>query len=331
MSLTAAVREELAHSPVGARHCRLAETAALLRLGGALHLAPGHPDGLRLSHLVVTDTGAVARRLHASLVALVGLRPELEVHAPGGLSATTTYRVRLAAAGGGSERDALHAALRRLGVLDSDGRPAERIPAALTRRACDATAAVRGALLVAGSVSRPHGAPHLEIRTPGASSAHAFADLVARCGAAGARALPGGDGWRVVLKSGAAIGTLLARVGAHAAFLRWDQGRLQAELRGQANRAANADRANLSRAVAASGRQVAAIEAALEVLDWDDIPDDVREVALARLANPSATLADIGALCVPPVGKATVHRRLAKLSALAAAAAPGSGTGPATG
>lgn len=329
MSLTAAVREELAHVPVPPAHCRLAETAAVLRLGGALHLAPDR-GGVRLSHVVVTDTGAVARRLHASLVALVGLRPEIEVHAPGPLTATTTYRVRLAAddeAGQGR----LRAALRRLGVLDARGHPAERLPAALTRRDCDAVAAVRGALLVAGSVSDPAGAPHLEVRTPGEASARAFADLVARCGASGAKALPGGDGWRVVVKSGAAIGTLLARVGAHGAFLRWDEGRLRAELRGQANRAANADRANVSRAVAASGRQVAAIEAALAVLDWHEVPEELRQVALARLANPEASLAEIGALCVPPVGKATVHRRLARLSALAAAARERSGTGTGTG
>jgi len=88
-------------------------------------------------------------------------------------------------------------------------------------------------------------------------------------------------------------------------------------LRGDANRAANADRANLGRAVAASGRQTAMIEAVVGALGWGGVPADLEQTALARLANPEASLAELGALHDPVVGKAAVHRRLARLAEMA--------------
>jgi DNA-binding protein WhiA len=127
---------------------------------------------------------------------------------------------------------------------------------------------------------------------------------------------------RVVVKSGADVAAVLARVGAHGTFLRWEDARLRRELRGEANRAANAVRANVSRAVTASSRHVADIERALATADWDELPAEVTATALARLANPEASLAEVGALLDPPVGKATVHRRLRRLTALRAEDSP---------
>nr|MBA2530097.1 DNA-binding protein WhiA [Euzebyales bacterium] len=80
---------------------------------------------------------------------------------------------------------------------------------------------------------------------------------------------------------------------------------------------------NLERAVSASGRQVAAIESTVAALGWDGLPSDLRQTALARLANPEATLAELGAFHDPPLSKTTVHRRLARLAALAVEGAGG--------
>jgi DNA-binding transcriptional regulator WhiA len=60
------------------------------------------------------------------------------------------------------------------------------------------------------------------------------------------------------------------------------------------------------------------VEAAIANVGWDALDDDLRGVALARLANPGASLAELGELVDPPVGKSAVHRRLKRLEALAA-------------
>ncbi len=309
VSFASAVRDELAAVPHGPAAQRVAETSAMVRLGGGLHLSRG-PDGRTgTGSTISTTSGAAARRLHASLGALFGVRPVIEVHRPGGLRAAASYRLLLPAPS--------TASLAALGILDPDGRPVEGIPAMFSRSGGTAAAYVRGALMVAGSISDPRRPAHLEVRVPGPATAADLVGLLARCGARGAAATGRGDAWRVVLKSGAQIGAVLAAAGAHTAFLRWDDGRLRRELRGRANRAVNADGANLASAVSASGRQVADIERALASPSWVDVPDDLRSVALARLANPEASLAELGALLDPPVGKATVHRRLARLARLA--------------
>jgi cell division protein WhiA len=303
VSFTTAVREELAHTEPGRSCCRLAEASALMRTGGQLLLRGG---GSGVGHELDTPVGAVARRLRATLQEVLDLQPEVEVHQPSGLRATVRYRVRL---------DGQPQALEALGLTDGEGRPRPGVASELLRRSCDEVAYVRGALMGAGSVSDPRQPPHLELLAPGERTASDLARLLRRCGGPGARSSAHGDGWRVVVKSGRAIGAVLARVGAHTAFLAWDGERLRRELRAEANRAANADRANLQRTVTASGRHVEVIQRAIAQPTWSEVPDDLRAVALARLANPEASLAELGRLLDPPVGKATVHRRLERLLA----------------
>jgi DNA-binding protein WhiA len=300
------VREELAHVRVERDCCRRAEVSAVLRFGGALRLDGGPGGGI--GWVVETGSGAVARRVRAHLDALAGLRPEVEVHQAGNLRRASTYRLFVP--------PPAEPLLRELAVLDDDGRPVEGIAQPLVARGCDAAAYLRGALMAAGSLSEPRRDAHLEVRSPGETAARGLARMVRRLCGHDAGVGEHGEGWRLALKSGAAIGTLLARVGAHSGYLRWEDERLRRELRGDANRVANADRANVARSVVAASRHRAAAARALASPDWDDLPAELREVALARLANPEASLAELGGLLDPPVGKSVVHRRLARLAAL---------------
>ncbi len=303
MGFTDEVRDELAHAPLGPECCRRAETSAMVRLGGWLHLTTAGAGWV-----VTLTSGAATRRLHAALTQLLGSRPQVQVHQPTALRAGS-YRLSLA--------QPVLPALAWLGVMSRNGQPVDAVPAQLVATAHDSSAYLRGCLMVAASVSDPRSAPHLELRAPGQGTAAGLRRLLVRCGGRGARAAQRCDGWRVHCKSGEAIGAVLARAGAHRAFLAWDAARLRRELRGNANRAANADRANLGRAVAASGRQTAMIEAVVGALGWGGVPADLEQTALARLANPEASLAELGALHDPVVGKAAVHRRLARLAAMA--------------
>lgn len=307
-SFTEALRDELAHAEVGPECCRRAESAAIVRLAGALHLSGPTPDGAGGAGWVISVApNAVARRLHRSLTDLEGARSEIEVHRATPLR-PTVHRMSLPRP--------VAPLLVRLGVWDDAG-PLDGPPSGLVAASHDATAYVRGALMASGSISDVSTQAHLEIRTHSEATAETVRGLVVRAGGDGARVGQTREGWRTYLKSGEAIGALLATVGAGSAFFAWDDARLRRELRGQANRAANADRANLSRAAGAFARDSAAIEAVVAAVGWDGLPDDLRVTALARLANPEASLAELGRLHQPPVGKATVHRRLNRLASLA--------------
>lgn len=304
-SFTSAVRQELAGQPMGTLEQDRAELAAIVRHGASLTMHGGSPPSVELT--VTTTSGAVARRAFALLQRCYATRPELLVLAPGGVRRSTTYGVRV------GSPDAARIG-NDLGVVDASGAPRERVE--LPRDDREAVAYLRGALLAAGSVSAPGRAPHLEIVTSSPSLADDLARLVRRLIDGHAAVVDGGDRARVVIKSGATIGDVLAVVGATNAFLRWDDQLLRRQLRSDANRLANADAANLRRSVEAAADQVAAVEAAIANVGWDALDDDLRAIALARLANPGASLAELGELVDPPVGKTVAHRRLKRLASL---------------
>lgn len=304
---TERVKQELAQRGAGDRGTARAELAAILRLGGALHLHPGAPAEERLTLELGTTSGAVARRTFALLHRIYDLRPEVQVRAPGGVRRRSTYVVVVAARADDLARD--------IGMLDPDGRPSGDVPAEMVVADAHALSYVRGAFLAAGSVSAPGRAAHLEIATGSDPLAERLAELVARVCEHPAHATTG-ERPRVVVKSGDAIGALLAAMGASGAFLAWDEQRLRRSLRNEATRLANADAANVRRTIEAAADQTAAVAEVLDRLGWDGLPADLREVALVRLANPAASLAELGELCDPPIGKSSVHRRMRRILAL---------------
>lgn len=261
----------------------------MVRFGGTLKLRGG---GRGLAVEVRCTHGAVARRLRATLVEVLQVRPGLARRQGGNLAGSDAYLVEV-------EGDALVP----LGVLGPDGRPREGIA---TGEAAHRRAYLAGVLMVAGSLSGAGKPVHLEVAAPSPRTA---ADLGRLLGGTVSSS-------RVVLKQGDAVADVLAAVGATTTFLAFDQGRLRRDLRRQVNRSVNADRANLRRTADAASVQIEAIQHVVDVLGWEGIPEDLRGVALARLANPEVSLADLGQLLEPPVGKATVHRRLRRLEVL---------------
>lgn len=299
---TETVRQELASQPYGNDVETWGELAGLARCAGRLTVVGGSADPTGRYHLAVASTsGAVARRAYGLIHQRFDLRPELAVRAAGGVRRRATYEVRLAAA-------TTHVA-SDLGLLDRDGRPATGLPVSEGR---GAVAFLRGAVLACASFSSPGRSSHLEFTPGSAATATGVAELLEqRLGVTTSTALE--DRPRVVLKSGESIGELLVMIGATNAFLRWDEHRMRRQLRGEANRLANADDANLRRSIDAAAQQVRAVESVIERLGWDALDDELREIALARLANPGASLLELGQLVDPPVGKSAVHRRLRRV------------------
>lgn len=307
-SFTEEVRQELGRLPPGPPSAQRAELAALLRLAGALHLtgAAHDPDRIRLQ--VETASGAVARRVHLLLGRRYELRPELSVRRASGVRRHASYGLALAHGSDWVARD--------LDLIDGAGRPVTTLDHRLVGTRGAAEAYLRGAVLASGSLSTPGRPPHLEIAVTSPAVASALADVASEVAGSHLGVVASDRGSRLVAKSGDAIGALLAAIGAPTAFLRWEEHRLRRSLRGEANRLANADAANLRRSVEAAAAQIAAVEGAIERVGWSGLDDDLRAVALARMANPSASLAELGQLCDPPLHKSAVYRRLQRLEAL---------------
>lgn len=310
---TADVREELASLAIASEREARAELAGLLLVAGqgaavsALEAAGGGgrpgdlalaplcgPDGLEIVH-----SGApVARRAMALVLRAVGVRPELAVRRAG--ARNVVHRVSLPIA-----------PIRRRDAAPR-GRPGPGAEGADP----ETVALLRGVLLAGGAVSAPGRAAHLELgplAVPAAALVVAGLDQVV-----GIRAHHDADRRRVTVKAGAAIGDLLAATGATRAFLAFDERRLRRQLRADATRLANADAANLARTARRAGAEVSAIRLAVDRVGWEMFDPDLREVALARLANPEASLRDLATLLDVP--RATLHRRLRRVESRARAA-----------
>lgn len=89
--------------------------------------------------------------------------------------------------------------------------------------------------------------------------------------------------------------------------------KVEKDMRNAINRKVNCDSANADKIVSAAQVQLDRIRYLDRELGLENLPDDLEEVALLRVANPEASLADLALLSDPPVSKSCINHRLRKL------------------
>ncbi len=302
-SFTERVRQELSRAPLD-HPDPAGELAVLLRLAGRFHRV-GTASGSRTTLELASPSGAVVRRVFALLPRAGPLRPQLWVREPGGVRTSTTYGLLL--------EDGVDELASTLGLVDDGGRPITGLPGTVA-----APTVVRAALLTVAAVSAPGRPVHLELRVPSRAVGAGLVDAIGELGVS-TRLDEARD--RIVVKSGVAVAALLAEAGAPQAASEFEERRHRRRLRNDATRLANADAANLRRTIEAAQQQLDVVERAVAAVGWAGLGEELRALALARLVNPTASLAELGELCEPPVGKSAVHRRMRRLAELADRAA----------
>jgi DNA-binding protein WhiA len=303
VSLSEDVRSELAAIAPARECCRLAELSALFHTAGSFHLR-GH--GEVSVHLDLAD-GAVARRAFALLRGF-GVASEIRTYRRHAFGRETRYQLH---AGGELALDVLRGA----GVLDRRLGPLEIPPRRIVGRTCCRGAYLRGALLGSGSVSRPPAA-HLEIRAAGPAGAGLLVRIAAAEGVA-LRALDRGRYALAYAKGVETIAGALAVAGASDTALVLEEQAVVGATRARANRLANADHANLVRASRAASRQLWAVSALERDGTLDRLSPSLREAARLRRRHPSLALVELARKARPPLTKAAMAGRLARLVRLA--------------
>src|SRR5690349_3823750 len=172
---------------------------------------------------------------------------------------------------------------------------------------------LRGRFLSRGSLSLAAGRAHLEFVVP-ATEAPELAARLAQVGLPASWRIRRGLGV-VTWKSAESIAAFLGRIGASASLLELEARNVARSLRGDLNRVINAESANLQRSVAASGRQLAAIDALEADGRLAEQPRTVRAVAEARRETPEASLSEIAARL--DLHRSAVQRALDRLERLA--------------
>lgn len=203
-----------------------------------------------------------------------------------------------------------------LGLLDSYGRPVRGLPPSIVGGSkADAAAAWRGAFLARGSLMEPGRNASLEVVCPSLESAYALGGLARRLEIP-YRARESRGAHRVDIREGDAIAEMLARMGANDTVLRWEELRVEREVRGSANRLANLSDTNMRRWPDAAVVAVIRVKRAFEILG-DQVPDNLREAGEFRMKYPEDSLNLLGERLTPPATKDAVAGRLRRLNTMA--------------
>jgi len=123
--------------------------------------------------------------------------------------------------------------------------------------------------------------------------------------------------WVVYLKDGDEISAFLTAIGASKAVLDYENVRARKSLKSSVQRLVNMDRANVSRSVEASIRQVEDINLIDEERGLSALPPALRELARLRLQNPEMSMEELGELLAIPASKSAVNHRFRRISEIA--------------
>ena len=171
-------------------------------------------------------------------------------------------------------------------------------------------AIVRGMYLGSGSVNNPENKYHLEITFSNESNMELAISILEKLGIKTKKMIMKNK-YYLYIKEGEEISKILALIGANKAVMKFEEIRIQREMRGKVNRLVNCKTANLS------VEQIAAINKLKENGKFNKLNENLKEIAELRIENPDMSLIDLGKLLKEPVGKSGVNYRLKKIIELA--------------
>lgn len=187
----------------------------------------------------------------------------------------------------------------------------------LIKKPDDKRAFLRGAFIVGGTISDPSKDNHFEITVPDKGTAGLLKDLFADFDVE-LKEMNRRGKWVVYLKDGEMIAQALNVIQAHNALMKFENARIEREIRGVVNRKFNCDTANINKAVTASMKQTEDIRLIDSVMGLSELEPGLRDICQVRLANPDMSLEEVGAACTPPVGKSGANHRFRKIAEMAA-------------
>lgn len=182
---------------------------------------------------------------------------------------------------------------------------------------CCKAAFLRGAFLAGGSVTDPEKGYHMELSTTHQSVARETNVLIREAMTFAPKIAKRGGGQVLYLKQSEQISDFLTYLSAPVAAMGIMETRLEKELNNKVNRRCNCDDANTSKVVEAAQEQLGAIRTLRDSGQLDKLPEKMKQAALARENNPSASLSELAAMMEPPITKPAMNNRMKKLLQLA--------------
>ncbi len=308
MSFSYNVKSELSHHFGNARHCNIAELAAVLNMCG--HIAYNRE---KICVKIQTENPVAARKYFTLLKKTFNIDSEVLIRRNSQLKKNRVYMLFI------NNDNQARKMLQACGILYSEnGRDTvrRRIDELVVNSVCCKRAYIRGAFLASGSISDPEKMYHLEFACLDKPYSENLRDLINSFGL-DAKIVQRKEHFVVYLKEGEQIVDLLNIMEAHKALMDLENIRILKDMRNNVNRKVNCETANLNKTVNAAVKQIEDIELILKKMELSQLPQSLSDIIGLRLDYPDASLKELGMMLEPPVGKSGVNHRLRKLAEIA--------------
>ena len=309
MSFSGKIKEELARQWSEARHCQIAELAAIISMCGKVSIDSRENYSIK----VRTENVSVARKYFTLLKKTFNIRTDVSIRSGINPGRSRTYIVAV------REHEEALKVLQAVKLINSQGEIGENLSLirnVVLQNACCRRAFIRGAFLAAGSISAPEKFYHFEIVCPTEPKAEQLKNIIATFDIE-AKIVPRKKYYVVYIKEGSQIVDILNVMEAPVSLMELENIRIVKEMRGSVNRQVNCETANINKTVSAAVKQIEDIRFIQSVAGLSGLPESLQEMARIRLERPEATLKELGEALEPPVGKSGVNHRLRKLSLVA--------------
>ena len=171
---------------------------------------------------------------------------------------------------------------------------------------------IREAFIKKGFINDPNKDYHLEILFKSKEKAEQLQEIIQYFGINIKFTTKNSD-YMLYLKDGEEISKMLALVGGHSTVLKFEEIRVLREMKNNVNRIVNCETANLNKTINAAVKQAELIKKLKKSGKFNNLPEDLKEIANLREENPEATLEQLGAMLKNPIGKSSVSHRFKKI------------------
>ena len=305
LTFSGKVKEELSRHWKDARHCQVAEMAAIISMCGKVAIDSREHYSVK----VRTENVSVARKYFTLLKKTFNIDTETFVSRNKGTE-NVTYTIIVK-----RHEDAM-TILEASGLINKKGEIGEEFSAdqnPIVYKSCCKRAFLRGAFLASGSMSHPEKSYHIEFVCTIQGKARQIRALI-QSFQLDAKIILRKKSYVVYLKEGAQIVDLLNIMEAPIALMEMENVRILKEMRNSVNRQVNCETANIHKTVSAAVKQAKDIQYIKDTMGLETLPESLREIAELRMAYPNASLKELGDLLSEPIGKSGVNHRLRKLS-----------------
>ena len=309
MSFSKDVKDELSKQISPPRHCQIAELAAMISLCGRIIITENDRYILKIH----TENITVARKYFTLIKKTFNINTEISIKRNAYFKRTKIYSLIVV------NHEIVIKILQATKLIDKYKEIGENLSVMnnlVIQNVCCKRAFIRGAFLVAGSMSDPEKTYHFEIVVPNEAKAIQLQEIINSFDI-DAKIVTRKKYYVVYVKEGSQIVDLLNIMEAHVSLMNLENVRILKEMRNSINRQVNCEAANINKTVIAATKQIDDIMYIKNQIGFSELTEGLEDIAILRIEYPDSSLKELGELLSPPIGKSGVNHRLRKLSILA--------------